>query len=198
MNQASIKAMCKTVKDNESNIQIYLSEIKQKTSQKNYDEFISTLDNIENVIQIGNVDPSLKNMVLNIIKGFMIQQKRIEVGDDVALEVIQIAEKYKQDLHILKNYVSNLTEIMENNKIEVPDIKPICLETSVSSPSSIDKRLELLRLCAEKECDINDYIKTVNKGKSAKISNDLLKKAAKENNINIRISKNEVNRIIKN
>lgn len=198
MNQASIKAMCKTVKDNESNIQIYLSEIKQKTSQKNYDEFISTLDNIENVIQIGNVDPSLKNMVLNIIKGFMIQQKRIEVGDDVALEVIQIAEKYKQDLHILKNYVSNLTEIMENNKIEVTDIKPICLETSVSSPSSIDKRLELLRLCAEKECDINDYIKTVNKGKSAKISNDLLKKAAKENNINIRISKNEVNRIIKN
>lgn len=195
----AIRALNKNVRDSEENIQIYLSEIRQKTSQEEYDNFIESLNNIDSVIHLSsNIRPEIKTLVYNIIKGFMIQQKRIEVGDSISIQLVKLAEKYKNDLAVLKNHVSNLTQIMEENKLDIPEIKPICLETSVSTQSSIDKRLELLRIAAEKDGDINDFIKNLPKGKSGLLSNEVLKKAAKDNNINIRMSKNEVNRVIKN
>lgn len=194
-----IKTLNKNVRDSEENIQIYLSEIKQKTNKEEYDSFIKNLNNVDNIIQLNNdIQPEIKTLVYNVIKGFMIHQKRIEVGDSISIQLAKLGEKYKNDLAVLKNHISNLTQIMEENRLDIPEIKPICLETTVSTQSSIDKRLELLRLAAEKDGDINDFIKNLQKGKSGIISNEALKKAAKDNNINIRMCKNEVNRVIKN
>lgn len=198
MDQA-IQILNKNIDDSNQNINIYLAEIKEKMSIEKYIEFKKKLENIDKIIIFDkNIDKNIKNLVYNIIKSFMIQQKRIEIGDNISVEFAGIAEKYKNDLRHLKKYVLNMTSIMKEHKIEMPEIKPICIETSVSSPSSIQKRLELVKLSTEEDGDINDFINNLPKGKSTQISNDLLKQAAKNHNIDIRIRKDEVNKIIKN
>lgn len=181
------------------NLNIYLSEIKSRTTTDDYNDFINNLKKVDKDVKLNiKLDKNSLNLICNIIKTFMVQQKRIQVGDDVSVEMASYAEKYKKDVDILKNYISNLTNILDENKINIPEIPPLCLESSVTAKSSFDKRLEILRISSQKDGDIHDYIKNIKKGKLIQIPNEIMKKAAKENGVNIKMRETEVNKVIVN
>jgi len=199
------KYINKVINDNEKITKNSFQEISNDLSEKEFNDFNNSLNNFEKeLILPPDIPKEYKPLIVNMIKTFMIQQKRIDVGND-NIEIM--FEQFKQmvsnkDVIInqLKEYIIEITKIAKNNKIEIPTFKTLELQlvkTNIKGDKAIHKRMKALESNENTPELVNEWMNKLKAGKIEIVPNDILKAGAKAQNEKITIRKNETNSVMK-
>lgn len=193
----SIKTLSITTNDNTKNVQKYLNQIQAELHPNEYKHFLEQLENIESKLVLHKSVRPMKKLIVDIIRTFMITNKRIQVGDKFNEELISICEDKDIAIKALKGAVQNLSDICKDSNIPIPEhVSRLLLQSSVKTEDSLRKRFNAITNNSSKE--VQKYLESLPINKLVPIDNSILKTAAKESNEKIRISKNEKNTIMRN
>ena len=199
------KYIYKVINDNEKFTKDSFQEIANNLSEKEYDIFKNSITKFEKELKLpSDIPKEYKPLIVNMITTFMIQQKRIDVGNE-NMEIVfdqfkQMIKNKDAIINQLKEYILEITKITENNKIEIPTFKPIELQivkTNVKDGGAVMKRIKSLVSNENTPESVNEWMKNVKIGKMEIVPNEILKAGAKAQNEKITVRKNEVNRVIK-
>lgn len=203
---STLKTINKCISDNNNILNKYLMEINE--NMDNPEEFNEILHNLDKNITFDNNTLHFKEIIINILKSFMICNKRIEIGDDLQNKLYEQATLQINDKNLtiesLKKYILQYQQLLKENKIELPKFKPLnlSLQSNLKTNNAISKRLKLLNLYDDNDENssenIKKWIENLEKNKLTNVPNELIKEAAKEKNIKIKVNKNEQNKLMKN
>lgn len=199
---STLNEINKCISDNNNILSKYLIEINE--NMDNPDEFNKILMDLEKNVTFDKNTIHFKEIILNILKSFVICNKRIEIGDVLHNKLYEKALSQINDKNLtiesLKKYILQHQQLLKENKIELPKFKPLnlSLQSNLKTNNAISKRLQILNLDDNKSENIKDWIENLEKNKLTNIPNELMKEAAKDKNIKIKIGKNEQNKVLKN
>jgi hypothetical protein len=192
----------KSITNNNNLLLEYLNDIKELSDYNDDETFYNNLkddlDNIENKINLDKNMLLFKPIIMNLIKSFMIMKSRVDIGDNITQKILDEIEDKNLTIESLKQYIIEHQTLLKQNNIQIPEYKPLqlSLQSSVKTPSAISKRLEILNKNNSKT--INEWLKGVESNKLIQVPNNVLKEAAKESGVSIKISKDEKNKVLKN
>lgn len=199
---STLNEINKCISDNNNILSKYLIEINE--NMDNPDEFNKILMDLEKNVTFDKNTIHFKEIILNILKSFVICNKRIEIGDVLHNKLYEKALSQINDKNLtiesLKKYILQHQQLLKENKIELPKFKPLnlSLQSNLKTNNAISKRLQILNLDDNNSENIKDWIENLEKNKLTNISNELMKEAAKDKNIKIKMGKNEQNKVLKN
>jgi hypothetical protein len=178
-----------------NNVQKYLNQIQAELHPNEYKYFLEQLENIENKLVLDKSIRPLKKLIVDIIRTFMITNKRIQVGNKFNEELISIREDKDMAINALKGAVQNLSDIIcKDSNIPIPEhVSGLLLQSSVKTEDSLRKIFNAITNNSSKE--VQKYLESLPINKLVPLDNSILKTAAKKSSEKIRISKNEKNTI---
>ena len=193
----SIKKLSISTNKNAQYCQMYLSQIEQELSKEDFLKFKKQLEEVDNRITLDKNLRPMKHLIVDIVRTFMISNKRIEVGDNFTNELLNECEDRDKSIRMLKDAVRNYNELCKSNNIQIPDyISKIIINSNVKTGESLRKRYTALK--NNKSYEVKKFLESLPNNKLVQMDNNMMKLAAKSANENIRISKGEKNCVMKN
>lgn len=109
-------------------------------------------------------------------------------------------EKTFKDITFYENFKPIFNEIeTKENKIEFPKFKPLnlSLQSNLKTDSAVSKRIQIFNQDDMTSQSIQDWLDKLEINQLTNIPNELIREAAKEKNIKIKVNKNEQNKVMK-
>jgi hypothetical protein len=165
--KTTLNVVNKCVTDNNNILSKYLKEISDNTDDEDYKRFQNKLDNIENELSLDKETIPFKQIILNIVKTFMIINKRVDVGDGIVNKLVDNIDDKDLTIESLKKYIVEHQELLKQNNIEIPKYKQLelSIHSNVKTPSALAKRLKLLNITDNSSKSISEWLNNVESGK---------------------------------
>lgn len=193
----SLNHINKTFFDKKELLNKYLSGIKEE-SPKIYNDLIKNIDDIENHIP----ESEFKPIIQNVMKAFLIMQEKINSRTDFVNELLDMQFDSQNIITNLEADVKKKhQDLLTQNNIPIPKYEHIdlSLHTTVKSDEGISKRVQILRQSHENQGKIKEWldnVATISKKNVLSLPSQILKDDSKETGINIKVIKNERNKVI--
>lgn len=190
-----------TIKDNQSLLSTYFNEIKnlsEYNQDSSYDLLKNDLESMESKLIINKKIEPFKDIIVNILKTLLITKTRIDSSDNVMQKLLDDIEDKDTTIKSLKQYILKHQEILKANNLKIPKYEPLnlSLQSNLKSSSALTKRLSILNN-KNNSTSINKWLQEIEYNKLVEIPNDIIKKASKEVGINIKVTKEEKNKVLK-
>lgn len=199
MKTSEIKALQNihsTIKTKESIVSEYINQIKM-VSKNDYNDILSTFRGLDN-IKLPDDLLSYKSIIIDLAKTFKVIETRLKVENDFSNETIKQLDEKNQVIDYLKTHIKKYNSILKQNNIEIPKFEPmkINLMSTVKSDNAMEARLRVLEQ-AEKNSmsSLNKWLNEYGIDKPKEIPRSVMKESAKEVGINIKMRKDEKNKV---
>lgn len=171
-----------------------IGEIKEE-SPEDYKDVIENLEKF-NFKKLPSELKPYKDVILNISKVIYVLSKNRESKNKMLDELFNLIEDKDKGIQYYEDYIVKLHDKLSKNKVEVPQFEKYTLKnTNVKNLDAIKKRLQLVY--KNDSATMKKWIEKQPYNQDVVIPNNILKKSAKEENISMRVQKNEQNTIYK-